>query len=443
VNAAKVMVGLRLPRRPLVAAVLVAAGLSGACREKLDGGANCAVAQALCPGQAVEIRDTIIDPTLAFDSTYEGFPSRGAESRIPIIARGTELETVAIIRFDTLVTSFLPPGDTVQAIRYVDSSYVKLRLDVTRAELPDSIRVDVYDVGDSTVTDDTASAPVLSRFDPRYLIGSRVVAKVSFVDSILVPLSDSAVLARLADSTLGPPRLRIGVRASGAGNISFRIGTTDAGDAAELRYRPRNDTAVHQVVSTPMSAGPAGRIDIRLDLKDYGLTLRNTLATPTGTMTVGGVPGQRVYLRFTLPRRLTDSTTVIRATLHLNQVPVAGFGTADTVVVYPHIVLAGPLVTDNRRAATLIAAKGLIVTDSLVTTPGASGLRELELYGLVRAWGAQGTGDNVPPRARVLTARDEGAGPWQAAFSSSTAAAGLRPRMRITYIPKVTFGMPQ
>jgi hypothetical protein len=99
-------------------------------------------------------------------------------------------------------------------------------------------------------------------------------------------------------------------------------------------------------------------------------------------------------------------------------------------------------VTDNRRATTLIGAPGLVLTDSLILSPNGSGIREIEMYNLVRVWGAQGTGDNIPPRAVVLTAANEGALPRLVTFSSTSAAAGLRPRMRITYIPKLDFGRP-
>ena len=112
---------LRRRRAAALAAMLAGAGLIAACDEKLDGGANCAGAALLCPGQSVEIRDTIIDPTLEFDSTYVGFPSRGAEIAIPLIAHGNDLETIGVVRFDTLITLFVPPMDSVQAIKYIDS----------------------------------------------------------------------------------------------------------------------------------------------------------------------------------------------------------------------------------------------------------------------------------------------------------------------------------
>jgi hypothetical protein len=425
-----------------IAAVVLAGVVAAACAEKLDGGAACGPASSLlCPNQTVEYRDTIIDPTLTFDSTYVGFPSRGSEFAIPLVAHGNEFESVAIIRFDTLTTHFLPPKDTVQAITYIDSAFLKLHIDLTGSQVPDSVRIDLYDVN-TPGAEDTATAPVLARFVNQFKIGGKTFGKVQLVDTIFVPLSDSAVLARLADSSQGHPRLRVGVRVSAATPVSFRIGTVDNGNYPELRYRPKNDTAVHQQNMFPASAGPADREDIRRDLMDYSLVLKNTLPTIPGTMAIGGVPGRRVYLRFNLPRRLTDSTTILRATLRLNQVAYPFGSATDTVVVHPHIVLAGPNITDHRRATTLIGQAGLVLTDSLILNPTQSGLREIEMYALVRAWGAQGVGADIPPRAVVLTASNEGTIARIVTFSSSTAAAGLRPRMRITYIPKTEFGVP-
>lgn len=432
-------------RMGLVAVFLAVAALAGACTEQLDGGSNCASASLLCPGQAIEIRDTVIDPVIAFDSTYTGFPSRGAEVQLSVVSR-PEFESVGVVRFDTLIALFIPPGDTAQAVQYVDSTFLKMIVNIARSEVPDSVRLDVFDVGDSTVSDDTAQAPALARLVPRWLIGSKVYAKAALVDSILMPLSDSAVLARLKDSTRGQPRLRIAVRARDASGanapVVIRFGSVESGDAMQLRYRPKNDTAVHQIPVDPSSAGPSTRIDIQRDLMDYTLVTRNTLPELAGTITLGGIPGRRAYLRFDIPRRISDSTTVVRATLRLTQVAYPVGGAADTVVVHPHIVLAGANVTDNRRASTIIGAAGLVVGDSLILLPGGSGQRELEMYALVRSWAAQSTGTAPPPRAIVLAVTDEGTLPRMVSFRGSAAGPGVRPSMRITYIPKTGFGIP-
>ena len=172
------------------------------------------------------------------------------------------------------------------------------------------------------------------------------------------------------------------------------------------------------------------------------LVEKNTLPTLPGTMMLGGVPGRRVYLRFNLPKNITDSTTIIRATLRLTQARYPFGDPSDSVIIHPHIVLASQFITDNRRASTLIGVTGLVITDSLAVVPRDSGQRTLELYALVRQWAAQSASPNAPARAVVLTAANEGTFPRVAAFYSSSASAGLRPTMRITYIPKIGFGVP-
>ena len=443
VGRARVRARVRARGRALLSAgVLSVAAAVGACTEKLDGGAACGAASALCPGQAVEVRDTIINPTLEFDSTYSGFPSRGAEFFLPLVSVGDTLQTAVIVRYDSLVTFYLPPLDTARPIIYLDSSRIRMRIDLTRSQVPDSVKIDIYDV-DHGGTDDTASAPVLARFKPQYRIGGGTFAKARIVDSLSVPVSDSAILKHVLDTMpVTRARLRIGIVVSGIGPIVFRTGSVESGAPINILYRPSKDTSARALTIAPASAGPLDRDDIKRDLMDYMLLLKNTTPKLAGVMTLGGIPGQRVYMRFNLPRRLTDSTTIIRATLRLTQRPFPFGGAKDTVVIHPHIVLASANIADNRRASTLIGLSGLVVTDSLLVIPRDSGQKTIELYALVRQWGLQSVLPNAPPRAVVLTAANEGGLPMQAAFYSATASAALRPSMRITYIPRIQFGVP-
>lgn len=422
---------------------LAVAAVAGACSETIDGGAACSVANALCPGQEVAIRDTVISPVLEWDSTYVGFPTRGNEFLIPLIAAGDTVKANAIVRFDSLTTFYLPPLDTARTIVKVDSSRLRLTLELTRSRIPDSVRVDVYDV-DHGGADDTASAPVLARFVPRYRIGGKTFAKADIVDSLYVPLSDSAVLVHVRDTTaVTKARMRVGIGITGIGGPAwFRIGTVESGAPTVLRYRPATDSGVVATTVNAASTGPSDRPDIKRDLMDYALLARSTLPDKPGTMSLGGMPGRRVYMRFNVPRRITDSTTVVRATLRMTQLPYPFGGVADTVFIHPHIVLASANVTDARRASTLIGLTGLVVTDSLTLTPRDSGQRSLELYPLVRAWAAQASLASPPVRALVLTASYEGTLPAIVTFSGMTGPAALRPSMRITYIPKVQFGVP-
>lgn len=432
--------GLQARRFVVLAVTLIAAALVGACKESLDGGATCVAATALCPGQNVEIRDTIINPTLEYDSTYVGFPSIGGEFLLPLIARGDTLQTYAVVRFDTLTRIYLPRGDTLQPVTYVDSVRLRLKIELTRSQVPDTVRFELYNVNGAG--EDTSSVATVAQFVPANRIGGSAFSKASLVDSVFVAIKDSALLARLADTVAGVARLRIGIRVTATGPVSFRIGSTESAAAPRLYYRPKNDTSSRALIVSAASGTPVDRADISRDLLDYTVVAKRALPDYPATMSLGGVPGRRVYLRFNIPRRITDSTTIIRATLRLTQRPFPFGSATDTVVIHPHIVLASALVSDNRRAASLIGVAGLVVSDSLSVIPRDSGVRSLELYQLVRAWGSQAAQTNAPARALVLSASNEGTLPRQALFFSTTAAASVRPAMRITYIPKTAFGVP-
>jgi hypothetical protein len=152
---------------------------------------------------------------------------------------------------------------------------------------------------------------------------------------------------------------------------------------------------------------------------------------------VGGLPPRRVYLRFLIPLNIIDSTTVVRATLLLNQIPNSLLDPGDTVRILPSLVLAGKAVTDPTKAAQIVAD---IALDTLRITPGGSGVREVELAKAFPIWRTQSP-DTVP-RAIVLKALNEGASPLEIRFSSSEAVAALRPRLRISYTNRVPLGIP-
>jgi len=426
-----------MSRRPVVLLAIFAIAAAVACNESLDSGAAC---PSLCPSQNIVIHDTLIDPVLVFDSTFVGYPERGQELGMLLATRGDSIDTRGIIRFDSLTTQFLPTGDTLQAIPHVDSSQLRLVLDRRGAKIPSQVTFEVYDVDDTTAAD-TASAALLARFTGAQRIGSRTWLRDSLPDTLLVPLADSAVL----DKIKAQRRLRLGVRVSASASVSLRVHTLESGFPARLLYKPTtNDTTVKIITVGPTSATPAGseNPEIRQDLTDFVLVARYGLPQYANTMAIGGMPGRRAYLRFNVPSYITDSNTVVRATLRLTQRPLPFGDETDTMVIHAHVALAGPQVTDLRRAANIITTALLLVNDSLLIVPRDSGVRTLEIYGLLRAWANQKTLVNPPPHAVVLRAAPEGLLPLEARFYSSTAPPGLRPVMRISYVPRATFGVP-
>lgn len=422
-------------RLPLVLAVLLAAG-AGACAESLDGGAGC---PRLCPAQTLTVLDTLIDPVLLFDSTFVGFPEIGAQQELLLATRGDTLETRGVIRFDTITTSITPTNDTSQAITQVDSAYLQIVLDTAHARIPNNIRFELYDVDDSVETD-TLAAPVNARFTPTRRIGGITVARAFLPETLNVPMSDSAVLAKI--NTRG--RMRIGLRVDGDGSAWIRVGSTEGSAGATLIYRGSPDTTVAKISVTPLSNYPTGTLEegIRNGLTNYMVVAKNAIPQYTNTMNVGGNPGRRAYMRFNVPSHIVDSSTIVRASLILTQRPLPYGDLRDTMTIQAQVVLAGPQVTDLFRASNLLSAPGLDVTDSLLISPRDSGQKIVDMFLLLRAWATQDALLYPPPRAVVLRASPENVLPFEASFFNTNSPPSLRPTMRISYIPSITYGVP-
>jgi hypothetical protein len=125
----------------------------------------------------------------------------------------------------------------------------------------------------------------------------------------------------------------------------------------------------------------------------------------------------------------------------LTQDPVRGPSDRDTLRLLTHLVVANGTVTDLRRAATLITASGLF-TSTLRLVPSDSGVRVLEMNGLVRQWGLVDSTSNIPS-AIVLRTDTEGSSTASVRFFAIDAAdPAVRPRLRISYTPSKIFGRP-
>lgn len=422
-------------RLSVVLAVVIAAG-AGACAESLDGGRAC---PTLCPAQSLTVLDTVINPVLVFDSTFTGYPEIGAEQELQLATRGDTLETRAIIRFDTIPTTITPVNDTTQAITHVDSAFLKIVLDTARARIPAQVRFELYDV-DDTLETDTLAAPVNARFTPSRRIGGITVARAFLPETLSVPVSDSAILDKMTNRG----RLRVGIRVDGSGPAWIRVGSTVGSAGASLSYRGSPDTTVAKLVVSPQSNYPDGVYEeaIRAGLTNYMIVAKNAIPQYTNTMNVGGNPGRRAYLRFNIPSHIVDSSTIVRATLILTQRPLPYGDLRDTMTIQAQVVLAGPQITDLRRAANIISAPGLDVNDSLLISPRDSGQKTVDMFLLLRAWKTQDALLYPPPRALVLRASPENVLPFEASFFNSLSPPSLRPQMRISYVPSITYGVP-
>ena len=423
----------RLLRAPVLLAFPVAL-LVGACTERLDTASSCPV---LCPGQTLDILDTILDPAVVLDTTLQTFPLLGFENGLLVATRGDTLDTRAIIRFDTLARVFSPPSDTARPVTYIDSATLSVRLAKTGIKIP---RTFYIDAGDTTLVD-SLPATLLPFFTAGRLLGSLQVDSASYIDSGTVKIVlDSAKLRQIV-STPGAV-LRIGLQLRSTESGAFLVTSSeDATNGPLLRYRVSADTLVAAVTARPVSLFPRLPLNVNGDLVDYLLVADAPDLRRIGRFSVGGFPGRRTYLRFNLPRWLTDSTAVLRAQLEFVQDPVRGLDARDSLTIRAQIVLAGNATTDLNRAARLLAPAGFFVGDLVRIAPGDSGLVQLEINSLVRLWRSSAGAQSIPS-ALILRSELEGSSALGANFFGLSAASGLRPRLRVSYVPNIRFGQP-
>lgn len=420
------------------AAVLTAA----ACAENPEGGAACPL---LCPEQSTALRDTIVD-AVVFDTTVTGLPSIGAEQFLMLSSHGDTLDTRAIIRFDTLPQTFTAGNGLDSTITKLDSAVLVMPIvKPDTAHRPRGpITIEAYNVDsmppDSvTIPTDTVASVIAKLFRPGRLIGSRTFAPESLLDTLRLPLSTDSVLTRVTNGT----KLRVGLRlvTSGGQGYNLRIGSTQTTVPSSLRLRASKDTAAKAVVITPLSNTPKGQDFLAGPLADYSIVVKGSTGNVPGLIAVGGAPSRRTLLRFNVPAHIIDSTTVVRASLLLTQKPNRGVSPRDSFYVFPAAILAQNSVTDPRNLLQFVSAQGTFGLDSLKLAPGDSGVRSFEIVSLVRTW--RGNSTELSPREIALRSSTEGSLPGQIDFFSTKAAvASVRPRLRITYVPQTTFGLP-
>jgi hypothetical protein len=412
----------------LALAGLAAAGVAGACGEQIEGGTACPI---LCPPQNVTVLDTVFE-AVVLDSSIVGYPPFGTEPTLLLARRGDTLDTRVVIRFDSLLAFYTPIGGAPTPIVEIDSAYLRLIIDRTRSKYTAPVTLEVFNV--DTLEPDTVTSLEHGLFRPDRRLGMATFDTSAIKDTISVKLDSATVMAAMIDRN----RLRLGLRATSPDPVMLHVLSREAGAPASIRYDASPDTLEGREFTDPNSSLPASPV-IRPDYADYVL-VATAPAPPAGpVLTLGGLPGRRVYLGFNIPPRILDSSTVLRATLLLTQYPIRAIDADREMTLYPQLVTAGADVADIARAALLLAPAG-IGFDTLRVTPGDSGAIDLEIVNAVRTWALP-----IAPTARkaiVLRTPEEAIDPRQIAFFSIEAPAAVRPRLRISFSPRTSFGVP-
>jgi hypothetical protein len=411
-------------------AVLVTTFAVASCSENLAAGASCPL---LCPQESAPLQDTIID-AVVLDTSAVGYPGLGFESNLVLAHRGDSLDARIITRYDSLPQTY-KFGTADSAIVRIDSAFIAApipRADSAVAFAADGT-VEVYDLTDAA--GDTAIAALTPEFTAANLIGSLPYTKGESPDTIVVRLDTARIRSRVLDTR----NLRLGVRMVSAGSEQVRIISSNTGGGVMLVLYPNRATEAEPLKVMPGSYFPEAPAYLRTALADFNLFVGG-VARPANTLRVGGFPASRVLIGFNIPSRIVDSTIVIRASLLLTQRPSTApdAGTSVSVQIVP--IVASTLVTELHQQLEFAGSTFIYPVDSLVTVPKDSGEVALQMVTLVRAWKGQDTVKT--PRIAGLYLTSESGRPASFDFYSSEAPADLRPRVRITYVTRVTTGQP-
>jgi len=410
--------------------VLAAVVLTGACAERQDGGEVC---PALCPEQSIPTRDTVIE-AIGVSATVSSYPARGSEPTLLLAKRGDSLDTRAVIRFDSIPSRYRRSASdtTTLPITFVDSAELRLRIDTSGTRATTPVTVSVYDV--DTTAADSSTAALVALFRADRLVGSATFDTAALKDTLRVKVDTAFLRQRI----VGRQRVRFGVQVTSSESVQLRVFSSLSEAGPQLVFDPSADTATRVGSYRPVSLTPEENEALARDLADFTLIVTGSddpVITPN-VLRVGGLPSSRGYLRFELPESIVDSGTVVRATLTLTQIPSLRFDSAQRVTLYAHPSIASAVISAPDKAALLIGA----VEDSAQVMPNGAGLIEFELVRLFRRW--RGTKAVDQPRVLILRASTEGISPVELRIHDVNAASGLRPRLRITYVPRVDFGLP-
>ena len=407
--------------RGALGAALIA--LLAGCSEQVTSSAGC---PELCTSQSRQLRDTMLVGSVVQDSTLTGFPPFGSTSSITIVSRGDTADVRAVARYDTLPI-LKTGGDTITV---VDSAHLRFAIDTIAAHPMGPVQIDAFDV--DTTADDVGA--VIPLFRPDRLLGSKTYTRAQLADTLQLPLDNGVVLAKIR----GGRRLRIGLRVNPSTPGQLRL---DASKMVPIvRFRPSTDTTVaYDTVglrsTTPSDPATASALLL------YPVVVSGVLPpAPSSLIAVGGIGGARSYLRFDVPDFLVDSVQVVRATVQLQQIPSRSVGgNADTLSLVALGIVGSA--TQFKNLYTLANFVTGAVGTPLAIVPRDSGLKELELGALVRLWRDRHV--VAADRSIFLRVVQEAASPGELNFfSSKTTNPLLRPRLRITYVPRSGFGLP-
>ena len=383
------------------------------CQEKLTAPADC---PALCPGGQPQVFDEVFTAIDGADSSFVGYVQPHQAAAL-LISNGLQgFEERGLVRFLARPAT-VTVRDTARTYT-IDSVALSFTL-VARDTNLTGLQLSLYRLAPS--------------FDSSTTYGA--VAPAFATDSLIATID--------VHDTLNAGTVRTVFQ--GAALSQVEISAADSGRLA-LGVRIDAPTPTGARVAATGGLGPTFTTYATLDVPDTGTAKLRTIALGTvfrtyvsevpqifdqNMLTVGGSPSARTLLRFSLPSRIRDSATIVRATLELTPVaPVPGLPTD------PARLLSKAVLADVGAKSPVSSADGRVPEDTVET--GATAV-SFEAVRLVELW----LGATTRPPAVVLSLTPEAASFSRPVFYSTRAAdPAVRPRLRISYLLEFPFETP-
>jgi hypothetical protein len=395
------------------AAILLAALALVGCQEKLTSPADC---PTLCPGGRPEVFEEVFTATIGADSSYSGYVQRH-QARSLLVSNGLEgFEERALVRFPARADS-ISIRDTLRS--YIIDSVALSFVVAARDTNVNGLELWVYRVAPG-LDSSTTFAAVAPAFVPESLIAAIPIAD-SVNAGLVRTVFQGADLSRVQIAPGDSGRLAVGVRLAAPAFTGVRLGSLAAGTGAVF--------TTYATLDVP-DTGAARLRTIALGTAFNTYVSEVPEVSDTTLLAVGGAPSSRSLLRFSLPSRILDSATIVRATLELTPTaPITGLP-SDTVLLQARSVLS-----DVGGKSPVNTSLGRVPADTLQL---GSSTVSIEAVRLVELW----LGANRPS-ALVLALNPEGGSFTKPVFYSTRAAdPALRPRLRLSYMRSFAFETP-
>jgi hypothetical protein len=359
---------------------------------------------------------------------------------------------VGVFRFDSIAHKLTLADSTAAQIPFTSADSVSLTLQVVNAldtiQVQDTVTFTAYSVYANVPYLDTGV--VHSKFSGTP-IGSLTLPRDSVQGFIKISLDTLWFTQTMLSGTPA----NIGISVSSKKKVNLQVvsaeGSVTTGRAGFLEYRGSVDT-LHQGVQVLLNTRVTDFGPPILAMQDYQMSFKGTAPYPPGVLAVGGLPSNRVLIRFKFPSWLIDSsTTIVRADLIMYQQPFSGFRVdSDSVVMNALPVTAAPNVTDLSKVGVLVGDPTLVNMVPASLPPFGTGIDTLSLIRkgplitpafstIFLYWHFQ---EDKVQRAIIFALAKEGLEPRELWFYGTNAPVAQRPRVHVSYVPHAVIGLP-